>query len=57
MGYPIRFRLFVSTFALDVNLKFSDGTFNQADLGPISVIDLDIDATSSRSQVGVVWWF
>lgn len=51
------YAFFTRTFALDVGLKFSSGTFNQVDLGSISVNNLDIDATSTRFQIGVVWWF
>jgi hypothetical protein len=47
---------FTQTFALEVGLKLSDGTFNEVDFGDISVNNLDIDATSFRFKVGVVWW-
>ena len=47
---------FTQTFALDVGLKFSDGTFNEVDLGAVSLNNLDIDATSTRFKVGIVWW-
>jgi hypothetical protein len=47
---------FSQTFGLDVGLKFSTGTFNEVDLGPISLNDLDIDANSTRLKIGVVWW-
>jgi opacity protein-like surface antigen len=42
--------------ALDVSLKFTGGTFNQVDLGKVSLNNLDIDATSFRLGVGFVWW-
>jgi hypothetical protein len=47
---------FTQTFALDVGLKLSGGTFTQVDLGSVSLNDLDIDATSTRFKVGIVWW-
>jgi len=47
---------FSQTVALDVGVKVSDGTFNEVDLGSISLNNLDIDATSSRFKVGIVWW-
>jgi hypothetical protein len=52
-GIYIYFR---QTFALDAGLKISDGTFDEVDLGPVSLNNLDIDATSSRLKIGVVWW-
>jgi hypothetical protein len=47
---------FKQTLALDVGLKFSDGEFNEVDIGAISVNNLDIDATSTRFKIGIVWW-
>jgi hypothetical protein len=47
---------FVETFGLDVELKVSTGTFNKVDLGVVSLNDLDIEATSTRFKVGIVWW-
>lgn len=44
------------TFGVDLALKFSDGTFNEVDLGAVSLNNLDIDATSTRFKVGIVWW-
>lgn len=44
------------TFALDVGLKFSDGEFNEVNLGSLSLNNLNIDATSFRFKVGIVWW-
>ena len=44
------------TFALDVGLKVTDGTFNEVNLGSVSLNNLDIDATSTRLNVGIVWW-
>ena len=47
---------FTQTFALEVGLKFSGGQFTEIDLGPLSLENLDLDATSSRFKVGIVWW-
>jgi hypothetical protein len=42
-------------FALETLVKFTGGTFEQVDVGNISVNDLDIDASSFRFKVGVAW--
>jgi opacity protein-like surface antigen len=42
--------------ALDIELLGSGGTFNQIDVGAISVSNLDLDATSGRFKVGLIWW-
>ncbi len=47
---------FKPSLALDVSLKFSNGTFNEVDVGSVSVQDLDIDASSVRFGVGLMWW-
>ena len=47
---------FTETLALEVDLKFSSGQFQEIHLGGISLSDLDIDAQTSRFKVGVVWW-
>jgi len=47
---------FTETLALEVDLKFSSGQFQEIHLGGISLNDLDIDAQTSRFKVGVVWW-
>ena len=47
---------FNQTLALDVGLKFSGGEFTQVDLGNVSVNDLDIEASSTRFKIGIVWW-
>jgi hypothetical protein len=44
------------TLALDISLKWSGGQFTEVDLGEVAVRQLDIEATSSRFGVGVVWW-
>jgi hypothetical protein len=43
-------------FALETLVKFTGGTFEQVDVGNISVNDLDIDASSFRFKVGIAWW-
>lgn len=47
---------FSRTFGMDVGLKVSNGTFDEVDLGAVSLKNLDIDATSTRFKVGIVWW-
>lgn len=44
------------TFALETLVKFTGGTFEQVDVGDISVNNLDIDASSFRFKIGVAWW-
>lgn len=44
------------TLALDVSLKWTGGEFTEVDLGEVAVRQLDIEATSSRFGVGLVWW-
>jgi hypothetical protein len=47
---------FTETFGMDVGLKLTGGEFDEVDLGPILLDDLDIDATSTRFKVGIIWW-
>jgi hypothetical protein len=47
---------FTETFGMDVGLKLTGGEFDEVDLGPILLDDLDIDATSTRFKIGIVWW-
>jgi hypothetical protein len=47
---------FKQTFAMDIGVKFSAGEFTKVKVGPYSVEGLDIDASSTRFKVGVVWW-
>ena len=42
--------------ALDVGVKASFGTFNEVEIGAVSIGNLDIEATSTRFKVGIVWW-
>ncbi len=43
-------------FALETLVKFTGGTFEQIDVGDVSVRNLDIDASSFRFKLGVSWW-
>ena len=47
---------FTETLAMEAAVKFSSGTFNEVDLGALSISNLDIDAESARFKVGLVWW-
>jgi hypothetical protein len=43
-------------FAIETLVKFTGGTFEQIDVGDVSVRNLDIDASSFRFKLGVSWW-
>jgi hypothetical protein len=43
-------------FAIETLVKFTGGTFEQIDVGDVSVRSLDIDASSFRFKLGVSWW-
>lgn len=43
-------------WALDVNLKWSGGEFNEVDLGSVALQNLDIDSASGRFTLGASWW-
>lgn len=43
-------------FALETLVKFTGGTFEQIDVGDLSVRNLDIEASSFRFKVGMAWW-
>ena len=43
-------------FAIETLLKFTGGTFDEIEVGNVSVRNLDIDASSFRFKVGVSWW-
>jgi hypothetical protein len=47
---------FKQTLAMEVGFKVSGGEFTELDLGAVSFENLDIDATSNRFKVGLVWW-
>jgi hypothetical protein len=42
--------------AIETLVKFSGGTFEQIDVGNVSVNDLDIEASSFRFKIGLAWW-
>ena len=42
--------------AIETLMKFTGGTFEQVDLGNVSVNNLDIDANSFRFKIGLAWW-
>lgn len=44
------------TVALESDVMFTFGEFTEIEVGAISVGNLDIDATSARFSLGVVWW-
>jgi hypothetical protein len=43
-------------FAIETLMKFTGGTFEQIDVGDVSVRNLDIEASSFRFKLGVSWW-
>lgn len=43
-------------FALETLVKFSAGTFEQIDIGDVSIRNLDIEASSFRFKIGISWW-
>lgn len=47
---------FRKTMAVDVSLKWSGGKFTEIDLGNVALRNLDIEATSFRFGVGLIWW-
>jgi hypothetical protein len=60
-GGAVTFGAGMSTFfkkraAFDVSLKWTGGTFSEVDLGDISVRNLDIEASSFRFGVGLIFW-
>ena len=42
--------------AIETIMKFSGGTFEQVDVGNLSVNNLNIDASSFRFKIGLAWW-
>jgi len=47
---------FKETLALDVGLKLSGGEFTEVRIGALSQNNLDLDASSTRFKIGIVWW-
>jgi hypothetical protein len=42
--------------AIETGVKLTGGTFEQVDIGAVSVRNLDIDANSFRFKLGLSWW-
>lgn len=60
-GGALTFGTGISTYvrnnlAIDVSLKWTGGTFTEVDLGNVALQDIDIDASSFRLGVGLIWW-
>jgi hypothetical protein len=43
-------------FAIETLIKFTGGTFENVDVGNVTVRNLDIEAESTRLKFGVAWW-
>jgi hypothetical protein len=43
-------------FALETLVKFTGGTFEEVEIGDVSVSNLDIEASSFRFKLGISWW-
>lgn len=44
------------SLAIDVSLKFTGGRFTEVNVGDITARTLDVDASSTRFGIGVIWW-
>ena len=44
------------TFAVETLVKFTGGSFEEVEVGNVSVRNLEIDASSFRFKLGVSWW-
>jgi Outer membrane protein beta-barrel domain len=42
--------------AVETLIKFTGGTFQNVDVGDVTVRNLDIEAESTRLKIGVAWW-
>jgi hypothetical protein len=42
--------------AIETLVKLTGGTFEQVDVGNVSLRNLDIDASSFRFKIGLAWW-
>ena len=47
---------FNETLALDLQLVWSGGTFTEVEVGNVTVSGLDVDAQTTRFNIGVSWW-
>ena len=49
--------LYVSrSWALDANLSWSGGEFDEITVGNVTLLGQDVDAVSARFKFGIVWW-
>jgi hypothetical protein len=44
------------TFAIETLVKFTGGSFEEVEVGNVSVRNLEIEASSFRFKLGVSWW-
>ena len=47
---------FNETFSADLQLLWTGGTFTRIEAGSVSYNDLDLDAQSTRFDIGISWW-
>lgn len=47
---------FTESVAMDLGVRFTGGEFSEIEIGSVSVGDLDIDASSGRFNLGIIWW-
>jgi hypothetical protein len=47
---------FNRSWAFDTSLRFAGGQFSEISVGDVTVRRFDLDATSVRFGIGVVWW-
>jgi hypothetical protein len=47
---------FNETLAADLQLIWSGGRFTEVEVDNVTIEGLEIDATSTRFNIGIVWW-
>jgi hypothetical protein len=47
---------FNESLGLDLQLLWTGGTFTELEVGSVTLSDLDIEAQSSRFNIGLSWW-
>lgn len=47
---------FNDSLGLDLQLLWTGGTFTELEVGSVTVSDLDIEAQSTRFNIGLSWW-
>lgn len=47
---------FNETLGLDLQLLWTGGTFTEIDVGDVTVSNLDLEAQSTRFNIGLSWW-